>query len=212
MGILLGCAPAPDPCAVGAAMDRVDEAMDTLAALPAPVTLECFLASLERPLGVVFTSDVFNTQPAQGFRSPRILIRTPSLTLTAVPVGEARRLLELGEAHPTGLTVKAELEFPVDGPVDPYERTLAWPGAPQSGCQVCHFEEIEVEPGRFANTPLRPPDGMVVPVELLREEHARCDWGADPDRCAMFAAIFDHGEVFEDPFPAEMATQFGPQP
>jgi hypothetical protein len=209
--IWLACADA-DPCALDAPVSTIDDVVELLDQLPAPVTIECALTALERPLGVTFTSDVFNTQPAQGYRSPRILVRTEGLALTAVPVGEARRLLELGEAHEDGLTVKAEIEFPVDGPVDPFTRTLAFPDAEETGCRVCHADEVALGGGRFANTELRPPDGMVVPLALVQEEHAACDPAEDADRCAMFSALFDHGEVVESRFPDSVATQFLPSP
>lgn len=203
-----------DPCALGAQVDSIDAVVDTLDRLPHPVSLPCFVTALARPLGVVLTSDVFSTQPAQGARSPRILIRNPTLALTVVPVGEARELLELGEAHPeSGFTVKAELAFPIgEGPVDPYVRTLAYPGASESGCHVCHFSELALGDGRFANAPLRPPDNLVVPLEVLVDENAVCDPAEDADRCEMLSALLDHGDVVERPFADTVATQFGPPP
>lgn len=206
---LLACAD-PDPCALAAPVASVDDVVDTLAALPAPVTLACFVTALERPLGVELTSDVFSTQPAVGVRSPRILVHTDTLSLTMVPVGEASTLLELGEAHDSGFTVKAEIAFPVEGPVDPYVRTLAAPGASESGCRVCHFDELEVAPGVFANQRLRPPDELVVPLETLLAERERCDWAEDPYRCDLYAALLDHGEVVERRSPETVATTFGP--
>ncbi|MEQ1505696.1 MAG: hypothetical protein ABMB14_25910 [Myxococcota bacterium] len=221
-GTAAGCgddAVPDDPCAIGVPVDSVQAAVDTVEALreasPDPLTLDCFLASLARPLGLELTSDVFSTQPAEGIRSPRILIRGASLTMTVVPVGEAIRLLELGEVHPSGMTVKAELEFPIDGPIapeDPYLRTLAAPGATETGCRVCHFDEIAVGDGRYANTPLRPPDNLVVPLEVLLHEREICDPAEDPARCSMFAAVLDHGEVYDAPSPTTVATQFGPAP
>lgn len=215
--LALGCAGPndPDPCALGARVESVDAALATIEELPQPVTLPCFLTALERPLGLVLTSDVFNTQPAEGARSPRILIRGQTLAMTLVPVGVAKTLLEFGEDHESGFTVKAELEFPIEGPLTPdapYERTLAFPGATESGCRVCHFDEIALGDGRFANVPLRPPDDLLVPLEVMREEHLHCDAAEDPDRCEIFSALLDHGEVYERPFPEDVATQFGPQP
>ena len=54
----------------------------------------------------------------------------------------------------------------------PTRRTLAWPEADFTGCQVCHFHEVELEPGRFANNPIRPPDEMIVPLEVLKRHAA----------------------------------------
>ena len=204
----------PSPCGGGARPTSIDEAFDSLDALEpvAPggeLALSCFLASLERPLGLELTSDTFSAQPAQGFRSPRIFVRDPALTMSVVPVGTGRDLLEFGEAHESGLTLKAELVFPLALPVDreaAFEKTLAFPGAEATGCQVCHPEEIDLGGGRFANTPLRPPDSMIVSLESLRAEHEACDPRADAYRCEMFAALLDHGEVFQDPFPESHLT------
>lgn len=214
--IALGCRAASDPCALEARADSIDDALDLIDELPMPVTVGCFLTALERPLGVELTSDVFNTQPAQGARSPRILVRGDDLAITLVPVGEAKGIVEFGERHDSGLTVKAEVEFPIqERPVDrvlPFERVLASPGASETGCHTCHVEEIALPEGRFANNPLRPPDELVVPLEVLHDEHATCDTIEDPYRCVMYAALLDHGEVYERPSPQDVSTRFGPDP
>lgn len=202
-----------DPCEAGVRPESLDEAIALVQELPSPVTVGCYLSALERPLGIEATSDVFSTQPAQGPESPRIFVRTEHLTLTLVPVGEGKDLVELGEDDPSGLTVKAELAFPITlplDPVEPFERILASPGAEVTGCQVCHFTEQAVGDGRYASSPLRPPDGMLVPLEVLEDAHAGCDPEADPERCSFYAALFDHGEVFHQPLPAAFGTHFGP--
>lgn len=181
--------------------------------LPSPVTLECFLASLERPLGLELTSDVFSAQPAQGVRSPRIFVQGESMSMSVVPAGLGRDLLEFGERTSSGLTIKAELLFPITLPLDPmaaYDKVLDYSGADRTGCQVCHFEEITVSPGIYASTPLRPPRRLVVPLEVLEDEHASCDWTEDPFRCGMFSALLDHGPVEHVPFPDEYATLTSP--
>lgn len=218
-----GCARGADPCALDREIGSIDDALDTIDALPSPVTLPCFLAAARRPLGLVATSDVFSTQPAQGARSPRLLVRTDAVTLTAVPVGEGRDLLEFGERHTPGSTVKAEVAFPVTTPVDRalvFDRVRESAGADATGCRVCHTEETDLGDGRFANTELRPPDGMVVPLDVLLGEREACAAvddaasGTEEEafRCAMFAGLLDHGEVVERPFADEVATAFGPRP
>jgi hypothetical protein len=209
----VGCDRADDPCEVGIPATSIHSVLEGIETLPSPVTLDCVLASLERPVGIELTSDVFNTQPAHGPESPRMMLRSDTLTLTVVPVGEASNLLEFGEVHSSGLTLKAELAFPLDLPLGPeaaFERLLDTPDATSTGCQVCHFTEEQVEPGRFASNALRPPDGMTVPLEVLRDEHASCDWNEDALRCSLFAAVLDHGDVFHAPFDDEVMTQFGP--
>ena len=209
---LLGCAPEPSPCRLDARPASIDEALDTIGALPSPVTLDCFLESLERPLGLELTSDIFSAQPAQGAESPRIFVRNDTLTLSVVPVGDARRLLEFGEHVEDGLTVKAELVFPIDLPLDPmaaFDQVLANDDARATGCSVCHLGEVHVGGGRYASVPLRPQDSMIVPLEVLLEEHATCDPAEDAERCSMFSALLDHGEVEHAPFPAHYLTLGG---
>lgn len=203
----------PGPCQLDARPTTIDEALDTIERLPSPVTLSCFLESLDRPLGLQLTSDVFSAQPAQGVRSPRMFVQEDTLSMSIVPVGVGRDLLEFGEVHETGLTIKAELHFPVElplAPEAPFERVLDYPGADRTGCQVCHFEEIEIRSGVFASTPLRPPPRLVVPLEVLEDEHAGCSWGDDPYRCEMFSALLDHGPVEQVPFPEGYPTLTAP--
>jgi hypothetical protein len=209
LGWLLACAQERDPCALDAHPASIDEALSTLEELPSPVSLECFLVSLERPLGLELTSDVFSAQPADGPDSPRIFLRNESLTMSVVPSGEASRLLEFGEHHPSGLTVKAELEFPVELPLDPvapFERVHTYEDG--TSCGVCHGGETLVESGRYASAPLRPRDSRLVPLESLQRARDACGSSRE-ERCAMLSALLDHGEVVHDPFPSEYATLFG---
>lgn len=209
----VACGDPASPCALDAEPDSIDDALETIGQLPSPVELNCFLESLARPIGLELTSDVFSAQPAEGIRSPRIFVRSEHLTMSVVPVGEASRLLEFGEHHEGGLTIKAELEFPVTLPLDPdaaFDRVLSAPGASSTGCAVCHFDEVDAGGGRYASTPLRPPDEMVVPLEVLQAERDVCDPALDPGRCEMLGALLDHGEVVHAPFPDEYPTLYGP--
>src|SRR5688572_8125053 len=61
------------------------EVVGQVNALPRPVTLPCFLATLPRPLEVHASQSIFSAQPAAGRRSPRMFIFSGALTLTIVP-------------------------------------------------------------------------------------------------------------------------------
>ena len=82
----------------------------------------------------------------------------------------------------------------------------AYGGSQGTSCAVCHMGEIEVDDGRYASAPLRPPERLIVPLDVLRAEHETCDPVADAERCAMFSALLDHGEVTTSPFPETYLT------
>ena len=176
------------------------------------VTLPCFLASLDRPLSVEATSDIFSAQPAVGLRSPRIFLRSGDLILTVVPEGPGRPLLELGERTSDGLTIKAEIVFPVDGPLPAdaaYER-VRFEDAPGTPCGGCHGREVEVGEGIYASLPLRPASDRLVPLPSVRNEATAC-LDVETDRCALLRALFGHGEVVHAPFPEDWPTIYDPR-
>lgn len=198
------------PCALDAANpNSIDEALDRIDALPEP-TIPCLVASLHRPLPVETTSGSFSAQPAVGERSPRVFIRNTHLTISIVPDGSGLTLVEFGEITADGRTIKAELPFPVERPVD---RSLAFTRiAAEDGtvCGLCHRDETLVEEGRFSSGPLRPTEDSVVAIERIQYERDTCDPDAEPDRCDLLAALLDHGEIYREPFPDEYPTIFGP--
>ncbi|MEZ4239615.1 MAG: hypothetical protein R3F59_26365 [Myxococcota bacterium] len=180
---------------------------DVLDRLSGPTTLPCFLASLPRPLPVVASADVFSAQPAVGERSPRLLLHRDGLTMTVVPEGPGVGLLELGEDAGGGLSVKAEIAFPVDGPLDeaaPYDRVREPDGG--TGCGVCHGGEVAVG-AAYASRAIRPLPERVVPLDQVAAEASACGEAADP-RCAVLRAVFGHGEVVAGPLPASWPTLY----
>jgi hypothetical protein len=205
--LLQGCSTAQvHPCSRDAAPESIDEVVATLEVLPSPVTLDCFLVSLERPLGLELTSNPLSMQPADGPESPRIFLRSDELNMSVVPAGEGRHLLEFGEVY-SDLSVKAELAFPIVLPLDPetpFARVRTPDGPTPTGCGVCHAGEIDVGEGRFASTPLRPRASTLVSIDDLRHEHETCASDVDPERCSMLSALLDHGDVFHDPFPDDL--------
>ncbi|MEQ1567419.1 MAG: hypothetical protein ABMA64_17385 [Myxococcota bacterium] len=220
--LALACSPDPsggDPCAAApASPGSIDEAVELFDALPRPLTVACVVASLERPLGVEITTGRFSAQPAYSDRSPRVFLMLPGLTLSVVPEGPGAPLLEFGEPlstdpdGPGAHTVKGELLFPIFdgiGAEDPFDRVSA--GAPdRSVCGTCHYDEVSVGDGRYASAPYRPVDETIVSVATLAGERDACDPALEPDRCAMLAALFDHGEVVREPFPEGYGTIYEP--
>lgn len=223
---LLACAPEPDPSPAhtGAfdpdrclaadgprAPGSIPAFLDLLDALPGPtVDVPCVLQALERPLGVELTMNPLSAQPAASERSPRIFVRSGALTISVVPEGDGRPLIELAEYDEAlGRSIKGELLLPLTLPVDrdlPFARTRDDQLTSGSLCGLCHWDEVEVEPGVFASTPLRPTSSTHVSVDTLRAEHAACDADAEPDRCAMLDGLFGWGDVVERSFPATWPT------
>ncbi len=188
----------------------IDETFDLIDALPGPtVDVPCVLEALARPLAVELTIDTLSAQPAASERSPRIFVLRPGLTLSVVPEGYSRPLLEFAEHHESGLTVKAELHFPVELPLDrdaAFERVMSEQVTHGTLCGLCHYQETEVAPGRWASNPLRPHSTTLTSLEDLAAEARVCDPREEPDRCAFLSAMFDHGPVIHQPFPAEYPT------
>jgi hypothetical protein len=188
--------------------------VDAINRMPLPATLPCFVEALPRPLCVEATADVFSVQPAMGQRSPRLFLRNGPLTLSVVPEGTGRTLLEMSETVAgDGRTLKAELVFPIEDPVepaDPFDRVLS-PFGEGTSCGVCHADEGPGPTGALVSEPLRPIESSLVDLDWLAGEAAACDAELEPARCAMLTAVFGHGEVEHDPFPEHYPTIYDDQ-
>ncbi|MCH9685175.1 MAG: hypothetical protein K0V04_27305 [Deltaproteobacteria bacterium] len=185
------CVPPPT---IDASPESIAEAVALLNALPPPVTVACFIESLERPLQVFASASPFSAQPSSTLDSPRIFIRNGPLTMTVVPDGMGAGLLEFGEQAGPGRTRKGEVELPPAG-------TLAW-SAPYDRVQVddtttcgtCHDDEAADGSG-FVSEVLHPSPMFDVSLAQLRQAATDCDRGRDAQRCDLLAALFDHGDV-----------------
>ena len=207
---LLGCGGPEqvDPCTIapGRPADIAD-VLELIGRLPQPITLSCVLASLERPLQIEATADVFSAQPAVGSRSPRMFLHwgSPPLVLTVVPEGPGRDLLEFGQVNEDGLSIKGELHFPLEeapGPMAPFERVARPEGG--TSCGLCHGSEVEVDAGVYASRPLRPVPREAVSIDALALDAASCVGTAE--RCELLGAIFGHGVVEHAPLPEAWPT------
>jgi cytochrome c553 len=188
------------------------EVLDLINGLPHPVQLSDFLASLERPLALNANFNTQSAQPALGKRSPRIfIIIDKSFSMSLVPGAEPT--LEFGERDASGLrSVKGEVHFPVEGQLSPEDAFARLAPAASTGltldqatlCGACHNNE-EPAPGypfrgAFSSEILKPTPFFSVDVAAMRREHEACDSAMEPERCAVFRAIFDHGDVVQTPF------------
>ena len=134
-----------------------------------------------------------------------------TLIITIVLDGKGRNLIEFGETGAGGLSLKGELEFPLETPIDegaPH-RQIRNPEYPNiSRCFVCHDAErpsVAVPEG-LESMPLRPRTSTLVPIETLLEEKRRCDVAAEPERCGYLEALVGHGPLVHRPFVASTPT------
>jgi hypothetical protein len=223
--MLVGCGPtppsarAPDagrwfdaelgPCAIGGeAPHTVDDVIARLNALPRPVSIACFVASLPRPLPLVGTTSRFSAQPAGGPDDPRLFLFTPGTLLSVVPDGDGKDLLEVGEIVTTSRTLKAEFKLPLDREVTRDDAYAHLDFAPTvSSCGLCHAQEEPHPAHRVArvSVALKPNARSLVPLERLRAFAAACDVEANRARCLTWQGLFGYGEVVGTVFPSSFA-------
>jgi hypothetical protein len=190
----------------------VADVVEMLNAMPKPVTLPCFLESLERPFSLQATTSVLSAQPAVGKRSPRMFLFFDPLVASVVPDGTGRHLLELGERRSETHSLKAELEFPITEEVAPeapfarlrYDDRL-------STCDFCHANsepaEEPVFPYAFVSQALKPVLRERVKVEALMAEARACDKAVEAERCEMLNVLFREDDPpSEAEFPATYRT------
>jgi len=192
----------PTSCAVGVDPHTIEEAAERFDGLTEP-TIPCFLASLQRPLQIMAVASVTSAQPGSSW-SPRFLIFTDDLVVSAVPEGDGAHLLEFGEWTVRGTrTKKGELVFPlVEGHADPYTHLLDGEG---TTCGLCHpREEPDAPDDAFSSDAIEPTIGSRVSLDDAQWEADACDPTVEPERCAILRAVMGSGDVvhasWPDPF------------
>ena len=195
-----GCTP---PAGMSGSPRDIDALVALVNALGAersfPVEMTCVLESLARPLGFLASRSPFSLQPTTDPRSPRFFLFSGNLVMTAVPVGAGRDLLELGYQVSETRSIKAEIAFPVATrlpPAQPYEHILR---DTLTSCGSCHgFEEPAPQaatPNAFSSLVFKPLKSQEVDLPFLRDQFLACDAATEPERCAIFAAVFAHGDL-----------------
>jgi hypothetical protein len=185
--------------------------VELLNGLPRPVSLTCVLRSFDRPLALLATSNLISAQSAVGERSPRMFILSGKLSMSIVPAGDGRVFMEMGEYTTSAVvSIKGEILFPVTEPLDhrdPYRRILA-DERTGTKCSICHYPEGPVSTlgfeDAFESTAYRPHPQYDVSVDYMRSMHDTCDADVEPERCAIYSALFTHGDVVQAQFPEEM--------
>ncbi len=208
-----GAPPPPTACAtetdISAAPQTIAEAIDLINALPHPVTLDCFLEKLERPMLLNATSSTVSLQPADNKRSPRIFMFYGDLIMSVAVDGvPGNRLLEFGEFVAPTKTIKGEIEFPIEDTlpvIAPMERVFDGEG---SECRICHGGESPADEYEmaFASDALRFRDIEVVELDELVAEWMACNANLEPDRCRRLDALLAFGVVEPGDFPEGLQT------
>lgn len=208
--------PPPTACAerttVTASPRTIGEAVAFINTLPRPLSLDCFLERLERPLRIAGTSSVVSLQPAVGTHSPRVFLFLGDALVMSITVGDkfGFDLLEFGEVIAPARSIKGEVAFPVDDPLAgsaPFTRILE-EDTGRTDCAICHRGEASVPdyPFAFASTVLRFREEEEVTLSALHDEHERCDPLAQPERCARLTALLGHGPVESAVFAVDLPT------
>lgn len=201
------CQPAPGTTG---SPGTLAEAVALANGLPFPVTAECFVEALDRPLRIEATRSRASLQKAEGERSPRVFLwGADSLVISVVLDGPTRDLIEFGQFVGPRRTIKGELEFPLTAPtsVTAALERVRNPEHPRiTRCFVCHDREEDEPgvPGGRSSLALRPHASTLVDIATLRAEMERCDQGREPARCRWLDALLRHGPVERRAFDVEL--------
>ncbi|MNK08108.1 hypothetical protein D3C87_260340 [compost metagenome] len=199
------CVPGPG---VSGTPKNIEEAVTLINSLPKPVTVECFVESLDRPLKVALTNSEASAQPAAGTRSPRVFIFSDSLIISIVPDGRGSKVVEFSVLLSSDKSIKGEVPFPIQGILDgktPYDHIRDGNG---TLCAACHGIEQQAPQitftKAFISKAFQPNWQTDVDLDNFRKEVLFCDPKVEPERCRILEAIFGHGEVRKQDFPADM--------
>ncbi len=188
------------PSGFSGAPGTVEELIGWINGLPKPVTIACFIESLERPLDLFMTSSTFSLQPAAA-NNPRTFIVLDSLVLSVVPGGGASsRVLEFGMRTADRRSAKGEIAFPVRVNITD-ERLEDQVGIARNAsvCGGCHTGETRTPAGPyeavFESNIIQPNLMYEVSIESMQRIAEDCNPGADAVRCANLRALFQSGPV-----------------
>ena len=176
------------------------------------IDVKCVIESLDRPLKLVATQGTLSAQPAGGKRDPRVFIIQDELIISVVPNGPGRTLIELGEYIIPTESLKGELHMPIERPITldhvfghlRYNESL-------TVCGFCHYNERPSTTINHRNAHIsmafKPLDTEIILLEALETEHELCTQKEQLTyRCEIYKALFDHGQVNQSTFPAELKT------
>lgn len=203
----------PGPGASGAPRN-IEEMVALINTLPRPVSIACFVESLDRPLKIFATNSRASLQLATSPSDPRVFIFNGPLIMSVAADGRGASLLEASVLQPGNKqSLKSELRFPITEavpPALPYGRILEGEG---TACGFfCHGSEVRDARITFAEAfvsrAIRPAASSEIQLDTLHRLNAECRQPPARRRCELLQALLGHGEVHRQDFPAEMSEGF----
>jgi hypothetical protein len=180
---------------------NIDQVITLINALPKPLSIDCFISSLQQPLATYAVNNAFSAQPSMGIDNPRIFIIRGSFLLSVVPAGPGTRLLEMSELISGSASVKGEIEFPVLQELAAnaaYIKILS-PQGDGTTCRGCHSGEVSYSGASFSSAIVRPDPAKKILLSYMKYQTGRCT-DLNDSRCKMLRAIFQDSTV-EGNFP-----------
>lgn len=204
---------APGPSASGAPR-TIEQVVDLINSLPKPVSVACFVESLDAPLKVFASNSAASLQLSTGPEDPRWFIFSLPLIISVTSDGPGAELLEMGVLEPGNRrAVLGELRMPIQTAIQhalPFDRISKGEG---TTCGFfCHKDE-ERDPRihfaeAFVSKSIRAAAGSEVTLDTLRGVLSRCQSPTASARCELLRALLVTGRAQREDFPADMPVGF----
>lgn len=205
------CAPGPN---VTGAPRTIEQVVDLINSLPKPVTVACFVESLDPPLKVFASKSVASLQLSTGPEDPRWFIFSLPLIISITSDGPGAELLEMGVLQPGNRrALLGELRMPIQTEIKqalPFERISKGEG---TTCGFfCHQDE-ERDPRirfteAFVSKSIRAATSSEVTLDFLHGVRSRCKSPTASVRCELLHALLVTGRAQREDFPADMPVGF----
>jgi hypothetical protein len=189
--------------------ESIEELTSLINALPKPLTADCLVKALKRPLYVNASSSTMSAQPASSWESPRIFIFKGNLIISVVPSGEGSKVLEFSEMISSIRSIKGEVVLPIVNDLTQTDAFSRINYGTRSSCSGCHTSEriestINGVPV-YSSLAFRPSTSDDVSLEYLKDSQYLCQVQMNTSqRCVFMNSLFSNGEVIAKPFPETM--------
>lgn len=184
----------------------IDQTVTLINALPKPLTIDCFIRALKKPLKVFSTNSPSSVQPAVDADNPRIFVINKNFVMAFAPKGNGKSVMEMSLKVSATSSVKGEIPFPVTGPISvdaPYTRIRE--GSFGTSCRTCHTNEGQyaglASNQAFQSNIISPLEGSRVSQAYMKVQADYCNSNVDKYRCNMIKAIYIEGQAQDAAFP-----------